>query len=61
MSLTVHAVDDPLPPVERVRIACDIVEAVRQLHGQGVIVDNLSVVRHLDCALFNNGCLSSVC
>ena len=46
MTLTVHTVDDPLPPVERVRIACDIVEAVRQLHGRGVIVGNLSVVRH---------------
>ena len=50
MCMTIHAVDDPLPPVERVRIARDIVEAVQQLHGQGVIVGDLSVVR-LRCSI----------
>ena len=50
MCVAVHAVDDPLPPVERVHIARDIVEAVRQLHGQGVIVGDLSVVR-LRCSI----------
>ena len=56
--LPMHAVDDPLPPVERLRITRDIVEAVRQLHGQGGILGDLSVVRHLDLCFVGSGMLS---
>ena len=39
------AVDEPLPPEERARIACNVVDAVRQLHGLGLIANDLKPVR----------------